>query len=94
MAGLGLHGSRHNREVEGKAGMHSRLERSRGMPYPVVLARVKEIMEKLPEGSLVADQTGVGALVVDMFRQADSTCWPSPSDAGGLSTRIRRAGNN
>jgi len=47
-----------------------RLERTRGTPYPEVVARVKEIMGKLEGAALVIDQTGVGAPVVDMFNQA------------------------
>jgi len=47
-----------------------RLERTRGTPYPMVVARVKEIVGKLPGAALVVDQTGVGAPVVDMFKQA------------------------
>jgi len=45
-----------------------RLERTRGTPYPQVIERVKEIMEKLRGAVLVVDQTGVGAPVVDEFR--------------------------
>jgi len=47
-----------------------KLERTRGTPYPQIVARVKEIMSKLEGSSLVVDQTGVGAPVVDMFEQA------------------------
>jgi hypothetical protein len=47
-----------------------RLERTRGTPYPQIVARIKEIMSKLEGVSLVIDQTGVGAPVVDMFNQA------------------------
>ncbi len=47
-----------------------RLERTRGTPYPDVVSRVKEILEKLPGAALVVDATGVGAPVVDAFRQA------------------------
>lgn len=47
-----------------------RLERTRGTPYPQIVARVKEIMSKLEGAALVIDQTGVGAPVVDMFKQA------------------------
>ena len=47
-----------------------RLERTRGTPYPQIVARAKEIMSKLEGSSLVVDQTGVGAPVVDMFKQA------------------------
>jgi len=48
-----------------------RLERTRGTPYPQIVARVKEIVGKLPGAALVVDATGVGAPVVDMFCQAD-----------------------
>ena len=47
------------------------LERTRGTPYIVIVDRVKEIMHKLPGATLVVDQTGVGAQVVDMFRKAN-----------------------
>ena len=47
-----------------------RLERTRGTPYPEVVARGGVIMQKLPGAALVVDGTGVGAQVVDMFRQA------------------------
>jgi len=47
-----------------------RLERTRGTPYPQIVARVKEIVGKLEGAVLVVDQTGVGAPVVDMFNQA------------------------
>jgi hypothetical protein len=55
----------------GKAVYHVRkLERTRGTPYPQIVARVKEIIGKLNDVDLVVDQTGVGAPVVDMFEQA------------------------
>ena len=47
-----------------------RLERTRGTPYPQIVARVKEIVGKLEGAVLVVDQTGVGAPVLDMFKQA------------------------
>jgi Terminase RNaseH-like domain len=47
------------------------LERTRGTPYTEVVDRVKEIMHKLTGATLVVDQTGVGAPVVDMFRKAN-----------------------
>jgi hypothetical protein len=47
-----------------------RLERTRGTPYPDVVARIQAILQKLPGAELVVDATGVGAPVVDMFRQA------------------------
>jgi hypothetical protein len=57
---------------EGGAVYHVRkLERTRGTPYPDVVARVKDILQRLPGAELVADQTGVGAPVVDMFVRAD-----------------------
>ena len=46
------------------------LERTRGTPYTEVVDRTKAIMQKLKGASLVVDQTGVGAPVVDMFRKA------------------------
>lgn len=46
------------------------LERTRGTPYTEVVGRTKAIMQKLKGASLVVDQTGVGAPVVDMFRKA------------------------
>ena len=58
-------------ELGGRAVYHvRRLERTRGTPYPDIVARVKEIIGKLEGASLVVDQTGVGAPVVDMFEQA------------------------
>ena len=47
-----------------------KLERTRGTPYPNVVARVQAILEKLPDADLVEDATGVGAPVVDMFNEA------------------------
>ena len=47
------------------------LERTRGTPYTTIVDRTKEIMHKLPGATLVVDQTGVGAPVVDMFRKAN-----------------------
>jgi len=55
---------------EGGAAYHvRRLERTRGTPYPQIVVRVKEILGKLESSYLVVDQTGVGAPVVDMFKQ-------------------------
>ena len=47
-----------------------KLERTRGTSYVDIVARVKEILSKLPRAALVVDQTGVGAPVIDMFRKA------------------------
>ena len=57
-------------KMEGEIYHVRRLERTRGTPYPDVVARVKVIVQKLPGAALVVDATGVGAPVVDMFRQA------------------------
>lgn len=49
------------------------LERVRGVPYPQIVAKVTEIMRSpalTGQAALVVDQTGVGAPVVDLFRQA------------------------
>lgn len=49
------------------------LERVRGVPYPQVVIKTTEIMQSpaLKDNvALVVDQTGVGAPVVDLFRQA------------------------
>jgi hypothetical protein len=49
------------------------LERIRGAPYPAIVDKTAKIMQS-PElkdcASLVVDQTGVGAPVVDLFEQA------------------------
>ena len=47
-----------------------RLERTKGTPYPAVVARTKNIMQKLPGIKLICDGTGVGRPVLDMFDQA------------------------
>ena len=58
-------------ELGGRAVYHvRRLERTRGTSYPEIVDRIKEILGKLEGASLVVDQTGVGAPVVDMFEQA------------------------
>jgi hypothetical protein len=57
-------------KLEGAIYHVRKLERTRGTPYPDVVSRVKVILEKLPDAGLVVDATGVGAPVVDMFRQA------------------------
>lgn len=50
------------------------LERPRlGTPYPAIVERVRSLMESeqlCSKAALVVDRTGVGAPVVDMFRQA------------------------
>jgi len=49
------------------------LERVRGLPYPVIVAKVGEIMQSpalAGQAALVVDQTGTGAPVVDLFNQA------------------------
>jgi len=49
------------------------LERVRGLPYPVIVGKVAEIMRSpalKDQAALVVDQTGVGAPVVDLFNQA------------------------
>lgn len=49
------------------------LERVRGIPYPVVVDRVREIIRQLGpanDTSLILDYTGVGRPVSDLFRQA------------------------
>jgi len=46
-------------------------ERTRGTPYTEIVDRVKEIMAEQPHASLVVDQTGVGAPVIDMFERAN-----------------------
>jgi len=49
------------------------LERIRGVPYPSIIDRTAKIMQSPgleTKASLVVDQTGVGAPVVDLFRQA------------------------
>lgn len=50
-----------------------RLERIRGAPYPDIVKKVTTIMQSptlVGNASLVVDATGVGAPVVDLFRQA------------------------
>lgn len=50
-----------------------RLERIRGAPYPEIAEKVKAIMASpalADDTALVVDQTGVGAPVVDLLRQA------------------------
>lgn len=49
------------------------LERVRGEPYPAIVDKVVRMMHSPGlerEAALVVDQTGVGAPVVDLFRQA------------------------
>ncbi len=50
-----------------------KLERTRNTPYPRIVDKVTDIM-RFPaledDAALVVDQTGVGAPVVDLFRQA------------------------
>lgn len=48
------------------------LERIRGEPYPVIVARVERLMGALPPlgVQLVVDGTGVGVAVIDLLRQA------------------------
>jgi hypothetical protein len=49
------------------------LERVRGVPYPEIVRKVTDIMQSpalAGQADLVVDQTGVGAPVVDLFRQA------------------------
>jgi len=57
-------------KLEGAIYHVRKLERTRGTPYPDVVHRVQEILQKLPGAALVVDATGVGAPVVDTFRQA------------------------
>ncbi len=50
-----------------------KLERARGTPYPEIVDKVTDIMQSSmmeDDAALVVDQTGVGAPVVDLFRQA------------------------
>jgi hypothetical protein len=55
-------------EQKGSTLYHVRkLERTRGIPYPDVVTRVKEIVAKLKTSILVIDGTGVGRPVVDML---------------------------
>lgn len=61
--------------AEEKAVFHLRhIERPRlSTPYPVIVARVKELMESEPlreRAHLIVDATGVGAPVVDLLREA------------------------
>jgi len=55
-------------------GYHVRhLERVRNVPYPQIVSKTTEIMQSpalVGNAALVVDQTGVGAPVVDLFRQA------------------------
>ena len=49
------------------------LERVRGAPYPLIVDKTAKMMQSLGRKgctSLVVDQTGVGAPVVDLFEQA------------------------
>jgi len=48
------------------------LERVRGAPYPDIVKKVTPMMRSLgpDQTTLVVDQTGVGAPVVDLFHQA------------------------
>lgn len=49
------------------------LERTRGKPYPAIVEKVVEMMHSPALGkkaTLIVDQTGVGAPVVDLFNQA------------------------
>lgn len=57
-----------------EAAYHVRhLERVRNVPYPQIVSKTTEIMQSpslAGNAALVVDQTGVGAPVVDLFRQA------------------------
>ncbi len=59
---------------QNEASYHVRhLERVRGVPYPVIVDKVAEMMHSpalKDQAVLVVDQTGVGAPVVDLFNQA------------------------
>lgn len=59
---------------EKEATYHVRhLERVRNVPYPQIVSKTTEIMHSpalAGNAALVVDQTGVGAPVVDLFRQA------------------------
>lgn len=61
-------------EGRNEAAYHVRhLERVRNIPYPAIVTKTTEILQSPAlEGNaaLVVDQTGVGAPVVDLFRQA------------------------
>ena len=61
-------------EEENEAAYHVRhLERVRNVPYPQIVSKTTEIMQSpalAGNAALVVDQTGVGAPVVDLFRQA------------------------
>lgn len=62
------------RIVDGKSSYAVRkLERVRGLPYPDIVGKVTQIMRSpsmIDESVLVVDQTGVGAPVVDLFRES------------------------
>jgi hypothetical protein len=48
------------------------LERPKlGVPYPVVVERVQEIISRLENAVLIVDATGCGRPVVDLFKQAN-----------------------
>jgi hypothetical protein len=49
-----------------------KLERTRGTPYPEIISKVTRVMQspELVGSTLIVDQTGVGAPVVDSFRQS------------------------
>jgi len=66
----------HGKPWPNKPPLHLRhLERMRGKPYPDIVTRVAEMVQQPPFTdcgyALVVDATGVGAPVVDLFRQAE-----------------------
>lgn len=46
------------------------LERARGISYPAVVSRVRDVLSEIPGAILVLDYTGVGRPVSDLFTQA------------------------
>jgi len=78
----------------GKPPLHLRhLERWRGRPYPDIVATVAEMVAREPFATcgyaLVVDATGVGAPVVDLFRQAGVQVIAVTIHGGDAVNRVR-----
>lgn len=70
------------------------IERMRNLPYPVIVDRVKSVIEKPEiEGryKLVIDQSGVGRPVYDMFHKAGLDCFGITITGGGSDQLVSRS---
>lgn len=69
------------------------LERMRGIPYPQIVQHVKQMISREPFTTcgyaLIVDATGVGAAVVDLFRQEDIAVQACTIHGGDAVSRVR-----